>query len=104
MQSDISSFKIDVSSSQKEHAVSFINEQSEASPPFFMMVATPACHAPFTPAPQYKDNFNTSKAPRTKSFNTAGGPVSRAMFICSHNFQEVMAKLSFYGLRKSQSS
>lgn len=58
----------------KEHAVSFINEQSEASPPFFMMVATPACHAPFTPAPQYKDNFNTSKAPRTKSFNTAGGP------------------------------
>ena len=100
----ISSFKIDVSSSQKEHAVSFINEQSEASPPFFMMVATPACHAPFTPAPQYKDNFNTSKAPRTKSFNTAGGPVSRAMFICSHNFQEVMAKLSLYGLRKSQSS
>lgn len=58
----------------KEHAVSFIKEQSEASPPFFMMVATPACHAPFTPAPQYKDNFNTSKAPRTASFNMAGGP------------------------------
>ena len=56
--------------------MSFIKEQSEASPPFFMMVATPACHAPFTPAPQYKENFNSSKAPRTPSFNTAGGPVS----------------------------
>ena len=56
--------------------MNFIKEQSEASPPFFMMVATPACHAPFTPAPQYKENFNTSKAPRTPSFNTAGGSVS----------------------------
>ena len=58
------------------HAVNFIKEQSAASPPFLMMVATPACHAPFTPAPQYKENFNTSKAPRTPSFNAAGGSVS----------------------------
>jgi len=44
------------------------------------MVATPACHAPFTPAPQYKNNFNSSKAPRTPAFNVAGGPVSELFF------------------------
>ena len=44
------------------------------------MVATPACHAPFTPAPQYKNNFNSSKAPRTPAFNVAGGPVSEPFF------------------------
>ena len=44
------------------------------------MVATPACHAPFTPAPQYKNNFNSSKAPRTAAFNVPGGPVSELFF------------------------
>lgn len=58
----------------KRQAVDFIKEQSAESTPFFLMVATPACHSPFTPAPQYKNNFNTSKAPRTPAFNAAGGP------------------------------
>jgi len=37
------------------------------------MISTPACHEPDTPAPQYTNNFNTSKAPRTKNFGVAGG-------------------------------
>lgn len=39
------------------------------SDPFFMMLSTPACHAPFTPAPQYSTEFSDLKAPRTPSFN-----------------------------------
>lgn len=57
----------------KKQAVTFLKEQTAESPPFFLMVATPACHSPFTPAPQYKNNFNGSKAPRTPAFNIAGG-------------------------------
>ena len=34
-----------------------------------MVIAPPACHAPFTPAPKYKDKFNDRKAPRTPAFN-----------------------------------
>ena len=34
-----------------------------------MVLAPPACHAPFTPAPQYKDKFKDRKAPRTPAFN-----------------------------------
>jgi hypothetical protein len=34
-----------------------------------MMLSTPACHAPFTPAPQYADNFANVSAPRDGSFN-----------------------------------
>ncbi|XP_031549888.1 N-acetylglucosamine-6-sulfatase-like [Actinia tenebrosa] len=55
------------------YATSFIQSRASSSSPFFMFLSTPACHAPFTPAPQYKDMFNTSKAPRTPSFDVAGG-------------------------------
>lgn len=37
--------------------------------PFFMMLSTPACHEPFTPADQYKKVFDDVKAPRNGSFN-----------------------------------
>ncbi|KAK3783048.1 hypothetical protein RRG08_018880 [Elysia crispata] len=47
----------------------FLSKQSDKNP-FFMMLSTPSCHKPFTPAPQYKGNFKDEKAPRTKSFNT----------------------------------
>ncbi|KAK2173296.1 hypothetical protein NP493_885g01003 [Ridgeia piscesae] len=40
--------------------------------PFFMMLSTPACHAPFTPAPQYSKSFSNVSAPRTGSFNYFG--------------------------------
>lgn len=79
----------------KRQAVSFIKEQSEASGPFFMMVATPACHDPFTPAPQYKDNFNSSKAPRTPAFNAAGGPTKHWLIRSApHPMQESSIKSS----------
>ncbi|GFS00117.1 N-acetylglucosamine-6-sulfatase-like [Elysia marginata] len=49
----------------------FLSQQSERHP-FFMMLSTPSCHAPFTPAPQYEKEFQNEKAPRTKSFNVHG--------------------------------
>jgi len=40
-----------------------------AENPFLMVLAPPACHAPFTPAPQYREKFKDKKAPRTPAFN-----------------------------------
>ncbi len=34
-----------------------------------MVLSTPAPHAPFTPAPQYRNKFANRKAPRTPAFN-----------------------------------
>jgi len=34
-----------------------------------MVLSPPACHAPFTPAPQYRNRFKDKKAPRTPAFN-----------------------------------
>ena len=34
-----------------------------------MVLAPPACHAPFTPAPQFSKQFANRTAPRTKAFN-----------------------------------
>ncbi|KAH3883192.1 hypothetical protein DPMN_007145 [Dreissena polymorpha] len=42
--------------------------------PFFMMLSTPACHAPFTPAPQYNSSFSDKLAPRDGSYNQQAGP------------------------------
>ena len=44
------------------------NETGEINP-FLMVLATPAPHDPFTPAPQYKDAFPDEIAPRTPAFN-----------------------------------
>ncbi|KAJ8381975.1 hypothetical protein SKAU_G00027530 [Synaphobranchus kaupii] len=40
--------------------------------PFFMMVSTPAPHAPWTAAPQYEGRFADVKAPRDPNFNVHG--------------------------------
>ena len=37
--------------------------------PFLMVLSTPAPHGPFTPAPQYENEFSDLKAPRTPAFN-----------------------------------
>ncbi|XP_013388966.1 N-acetylglucosamine-6-sulfatase-like [Lingula anatina] len=55
-----------------KRAEEFLQLQSPDSGPFFMMLSTPACHAPFTPAPQYNNSFNDTKAPRNGSFNVYG--------------------------------
>ena len=60
---------------QGKRAEQFLKKQASpwSAEPFFMMLSTPACHAPFTPAPQYQGNFSTVKAPRNGSFNVHGG-------------------------------
>uniref|UniRef100_A0A8C0UMX0 N-acetylglucosamine-6-sulfatase n=2 Tax=Cyanistes caeruleus TaxID=156563 RepID=A0A8C0UMX0_CYACU len=40
--------------------------------PFFMMIATPAPHSPWTPAPQYTKSFQNVSAPRNSNFNIHG--------------------------------
>lgn len=40
--------------------------------PFFMMISTPAPHAPWTAAPQYEKSFLDVDAPRTSNFNVHG--------------------------------
>jgi len=50
-----------------DRAASFIGGVHMA--PFMMMLSTPACHAPFTPAPQYNATFSEVTAPRNGSFN-----------------------------------
>ena len=44
-------------------------EKRPKDKPFFMMLSTPAAHAPFTPQPKYSHNFENMTAPRTKNFN-----------------------------------
>ncbi|XP_076471458.1 N-acetylglucosamine-6-sulfatase-like [Babylonia areolata] len=50
-------------------AEKFLAAQSPGGKPFFMMLSTPACHAPFTPADPYNNSFPDQQAPRTGSFN-----------------------------------
>jgi len=52
-------------------ATSFLSSR-DPSRPFLMVLATPASHAPFTPAPQYADEFSDMEAPRLPSYNQEG--------------------------------
>lgn len=53
----------------KQYALSFLNRKQTLTDPFFMMLSTPAAHAPFTPAPRHAKKFPGMKALRTPSFN-----------------------------------
>lgn len=55
----------------RRKAVQFLTHFADISSqsPFLMVLSPPACHAPFTPAPQYKDRFQDRQAPRTPAFN-----------------------------------
>ena len=57
---------------QNRRATEFLDQQSTDRGPFFMMLSTPAAHAPFTPAPKYHDMFVDKQAPRTPNFNIHG--------------------------------
>ena len=46
-----------------------LNKNNKTSRPFFAMIAPPACHSPFTAAPQFSRKFTGRKAPRWPSFN-----------------------------------
>jgi len=57
----------------RRHAVRFLdsyyNNPRRGDSPFFLMLAPPACHAPFTPAPDNQDMFANVSSPRTEAFN-----------------------------------
>ena len=50
----------------------FIQER-ERDRPLLLVLATPASHAPFTPAPQYSEEFPGLTAPRIPSYNVDSG-------------------------------
>ncbi|KAM4676700.1 N-acetylglucosamine-6-sulfatase [Discoglossus pictus] len=52
-------------------SLDFLNYKSNYEP-FFMMIATPAPHSPWTAAPQYENKFLDVNAPRTSNFNVHG--------------------------------
>lgn len=54
---------------QHKRARQFLGSRHKWSDPFFMMLSTPACHAPFTPAPQHNSSFSNMTAPRNGSYN-----------------------------------
>ena len=54
-------------------ALNFLRNQT-CQRPFLMVLAFPAPHAPFTPAPQYADHFSELVAPRIPSFNHVEDP------------------------------
>ena len=53
-------------------ALEFLDSR-DTEKPFLLVVAPPASHAPFTPAPQYRDRFPNLTAPRLPSFNVDSG-------------------------------
>lgn len=51
-------------------AQDFLDTVHDNSPPFFLMLSTPACHEPFPSAPQYSHYYHAAQAPRDHgSFN-----------------------------------
>ncbi|KAJ3651733.1 hypothetical protein Zmor_017752 [Zophobas morio] len=52
-----------------KYALDFLNQKSTIESNFFMMLAPPACHAPFTPAPRHSNLFPDLKTLRTLPFN-----------------------------------
>uniref|UniRef100_A0A670IUX3 N-acetylglucosamine-6-sulfatase n=1 Tax=Podarcis muralis TaxID=64176 RepID=A0A670IUX3_PODMU len=55
---------------QTNRSLQFLEKLSH--PPFLMVLAPPAAHAPWTAAPHYKSAYSSIKAPRNGSFNVHG--------------------------------
>ncbi|XP_053976452.1 N-acetylglucosamine-6-sulfatase-like [Hylaeus volcanicus] len=51
-------------------AIDFIKTRNLDGPPFLMVLAPPAPHAPFIPAVRHNDKYKGTKAKRTPNFNT----------------------------------
>nr|XP_022912032.1 N-acetylglucosamine-6-sulfatase-like isoform X2 [Onthophagus taurus] len=49
-----------------DYSIEFLNQRKD---PFFMMIAPPACHSPFQPAPRHIGAFKGTKALKTPNFN-----------------------------------
>ncbi|XP_064489477.1 N-acetylglucosamine-6-sulfatase-like [Ornithodoros turicata] len=54
-----------------QKATDFLRRNQNSSRPFFMFLAPPAPHQPFTPPQRYRNLFSNVNAPRTPSFNTS---------------------------------
>lgn len=59
---------------QKTKAMDFL-EKHDGRQSFLMMLSTPACHAPFTPKPEYSHRYSNTSAPRTPNFFKYPGEV-----------------------------
>jgi N-acetylglucosamine-6-sulfatase len=53
----------------QDRAVRFIQEESQTTAPFFMLIAPKAVHEPWTPAPKYEHAFADVKLPMSPAFN-----------------------------------
>ncbi|GLV36749.1 uncharacterized protein CBL_02416 [Carabus blaptoides fortunei] len=88
----------------KDKATEFLDNINDE--PYFMMLATPAPHAPFTPAPRHRDRFPNVQALRTPAFNytptnkhwllqmppnNLPGDVSHLDQIQEHRFESLLA-------------
>lgn len=60
-----------------EKSVQFLNEQRSQHKPFFLMVSTPAPHAPSTCAPRHARQFPNVRAKRTPNFNHPSGNLDK---------------------------
>lgn len=54
----------------------FLSQNRIKTDPFFMILAPPAPHAPFTPSPRHSQSFPNEKVRRTPSFNYTSKNVS----------------------------
>ncbi|XP_041971609.1 N-acetylglucosamine-6-sulfatase-like [Aricia agestis] len=54
----------------RDLSISYIENQTESAP-FLMMIAPPAPHQPFTPAPRHKGVFSNASVPKHPNFNVA---------------------------------
>lgn len=61
----------------------FLKTRGPSDGPFFMMLSTPACHAPFTPSNIYENRFPNVTAPKTPNYNKWGGRVRNCHMNCS---------------------
>ncbi|XP_052801996.1 N-acetylglucosamine-6-sulfatase-like [Mya arenaria] len=55
----------------RRRGIDFLEKRNKSAP-FFMMLSTPACHGPDTPAPQYNTSFPEQMSPREGSYNVRG--------------------------------
>jgi hypothetical protein len=72
--------------SKEAFGLEFLRQHHVTEKNFLMVLAPPAPHAPFTPAPKYKDRYKNVTAMRTPNFNV---PVFRVSNIydcsCTHS-------------------
>ncbi|EDW32515.1 GL10403 [Drosophila persimilis] len=82
----------------RDRAVHFLRSatQGDVHRPFFAMVAPPAPHAPYTPAPRHRGVFSNTKALRTPSFNNPTEDKHWLVGSSAHLSNETIATIDRY--------